>query len=376
MELMELMELKNRKIKPRIVTSLLLMALLGNTSYAEVQKQKLPPFSLMGINGEIYEQSDFVDTKLLALVFLSNHCKVSQLFQGHLIELTKKFANEVVILAISPNYEQAILPDNLAYSDLGDSFEDMRKRAVRMKYNFPYLHDGEKQNLTKAIGVRITPTVYLYNKKRELFYVGRIGNVDTPNKMETSELYLAIMEGLQKEEVPFKRTKVFGSSIKTKDHLLLAEQVRKRDAGESVKVSQADARKLKFFLTHNTNKPKLFYVWQSDDKHSRDNLMKLSFLYKIFRKRGLRLITVCIAKTDEKNIILELLEKTQLSSTNFIAYGHHVSPLSRIIPTDLEKVTPYYRLLGSDGKMLIGKQGEISKDILRVEILHALNEEP
>jgi len=366
--------MKKRRIKTQAMTGMLLMALLGPTSYSAEQKQKLPSFSLMGINGQVHTQSDFSNQKLLALVFLSNHCKVSQLFQGHLIELSKRFEKEAIILAVSPNYEQAILPDELAYSDLGDSFEDMRKRAVRMKYNFPYLHDGEKQRLTQAIRVKITPTVYLYNENRELFYVGRIGNVDSPDKMDTSELYHAIMRGLREKEPQFKRTKVFGTSIKTKDHVLLAEQVRQRYADESIKLSQADDRKLEFYLRHNTNKPKLFYVWQTNDKNNRDNLMKLSFLYKIFRKRGLKVITVCIAKENEKNAILELLQNSQLSSTNFITFGHDVAPLSGIIPAELEKVTPYYRLLGSDGKLLIGNQGEISKDILRFEILRALND--
>jgi len=361
-------------IKSQVMTIMLLMGLLGNPCYSEIENQKLPSFRLTGVNGRVYTQSDFKDKKLLALVFLSNHCKVSQLFQGHLIELSQKFANDMILLAVSPNYADAILPDELAYSDLGDSFDDMRKRAVRMRYNFPYLHDGDKQHLTQAIGVKITPTVYLYNEKRELFYAGRIGNVDSPDKMETSELYDAIMQGLREKGVPFKRTKVFGTSIKTKQNVLLAEQVRQRYADESIKLTQADDRKLEFYLKHNTKKPKLFYVWQTNDKNTRDNLMKLSFLYKIFRKRGLRLITVCIAKKGERSAIIELLQNSQLSSTNFLAYGHHVSPLSIIIPSGIEKLTPYYRLLGSDGKLLIGNQGAISKDTLRFEILRSLND--
>jgi thiol-disulfide isomerase/thioredoxin len=368
------MKMKKERIKSQVMTFMLLMALLGNPCYSEVQNKKLPSFSLTGVNGKVYTDSDFKDKKLLALVFLSNHCKVSQLFQGHLIELSQKFANNTIILAVSPNYEDAILPDELAYSDFGDSFDDMRKRSVRMKYNFPYLHDGDKQRLTQAIGVKITPTVYLYNEKRELCYAGRIGNVDSPDKMESSDLYEAIERGLREKDMPFKRTKVFGTSIKTKEHLLLAEQVRERYANESIKLSQADDRKLEFYLRHKTKKPKLFYVWQTNDKNTRDNLMKLSFLYKIFRKRGLRLITVCIAKKDERNVIVELLQNSQLSSTNFLAYGHQVAPLSIIAPPELEKVTPYYRLLGSDGKMLMGNQGEISTDTLRFEILRALDD--
>jgi hypothetical protein len=349
-----------------------LVVLFGNKIYSEAQE--LPPFSLKGINGKVYDHSDFDEDKLLALVFLSNHCKISQLFQNHLIELKNKFEKEAVILAVSPNYEQAILPDELAYSDYGDSFQEMKKRAVRKKYNFPYLYDGDKQLLTKTIKVKITPTVYLYNEKRKLIYVGRIGNIDYPEEMEKSDLNNAILQSLQNRSIPLKRTKVFGTSIKTKDHLYLAEQVRQRYSDESIKLTKADDRKLNFYLNHNTYKPKLFYVWQTNDKNARENLIKLSFLFKIFRKRGFRLVTVCIAKENEdESIIKELLEKSQLSATNFVTYGHHIASLAKIIPSQIDKLTPYYRLLGGTGNMLIGNHGEISKDDLRIHILHALD---
>jgi hypothetical protein len=348
------------------------MVLLGNKSYSEVQE--LPPFSLKGINGKVYGHSDLDEDKLLALVFLSNHCKISQLFQNHLIELTKKFEKEAVILAVSPNYENAILPDELAHSDYGDSFREMKKRAERKKYNFPYLYDGEEQLLTRAIGVKITPTVYLYNEKRKLIYAGRIGNIDYPEEMNKSDLHNAILQSLQNQAIPLKRTKVFGTSIKTKDHLYIAERVRQRYSGETIKLTKADDRKLNFYLNHNSGKPKLFYVWQTNDKNVRENLIKLSFLFKIFRKRGFRLVTVCIAKENEnESIIKGLLEKAQLSSTNFLTYGHHIAPLAKIIPSQIDKLTPYYRLIGVSGNKLTGNHGEVPKDELRFHILRALD---
>ena len=81
---------------------------------------------------------------------------------------------------------KAILPDELAYSDLGDSLEDMRKEQKRMNYKFPYLYDGNRQYLTQALGVNYAVS-FLYNEKK-LIYAGRIGNTDTPDQMETSEL--------------------------------------------------------------------------------------------------------------------------------------------------------------------------------------------
>lgn len=336
----------------------------------------LPEFSLRAVDGKIYTKEDFNDKDLLAVVFLSNHCRVSQIFQKTLIKLTNLFRNKKIsIIAISPNYEAAILPDELAYSDLGDSFSEMQKRAERMKYNFTYLFDGEKQIFTRKIGVKITPTVYIFNKNRRLVYIGRIGNHETPEKTEKTDLYRVLTANLANPEAKFNRTKVFGTSIKFDDDQPLAEQVRMRYANETVKIVSSDNRKLKFYINHLTGNPKLFYVWKITDKETRENLIIISGLYKIFRKRGLKLITVCVTEENNKERALDLLKQSQLSSTNFLVSPTDISPLTTIMPNDIKRITPFYRLLSSDGKMQESGFGKILKDNLRVQLLHSLNEE-
>ena len=360
----------------KIFQIFVLQAILVVNCQSAEPSEYLPKFSLRGVDEKLYTNEDFAEMDLLAVVFLSNHCRVSQIFQNQLIKLSEILKNEKVgIVAVSPNYEQAILPDELAYSDLGDSFIEMQKRADRMKYNFPYLYDGEKQEFTRKIGVKITPTVYLYNKTRKLVYVGRIGNHETSRDLDSSDLYKSIKSNQTRGTEKFNRTKVFGTSVRFIDDLVLAEQVRRRYADETVKIGYADQRKVKFYLTHLTGKPKLFYVWKASDKQTRDNLITISTLYKIFRKRGLKVITVCIAENENNEDANELLKQAQLSSTNFIIPGNQVSQLTTIMPKDMKSLTPFYRLLGSDGKMRGGGKGNIAKDILRLDILDSLNGE-
>jgi hypothetical protein len=362
------------------VKRIFVLLVLVSTPLANCQSlepfDQMPEFSLRGVDGKIYTKEFFKDKDLLAVVFLSNHCRVSQIFQKTLIKLTNTFQEKKIgIMAISPNYEEAILPDELAYSDLGDSFVEMQKRAFRMKYNFIYLFDGDKQVFTQKVGVKITPTVYIFNKKRQLIYIGRIGNHETPEKIETSDLYKTLMSNLNNDEGKFKRTKVFGTSIKYIDDLVLAEQVRMRYANETIKIVSTDDRKLKFYINHLTGKPKLFYVWKVTDKEPRENLITISGLYKIFRKRGLKVITVCVAEENTKEKALDLLKQAQLSSTNFVVSGKNISPLTTIMPNDIKRITPFYRLLSSDGKMQESGNGKIVKDNLRVQVLNSLNEE-
>lgn len=363
-----------------LLNKLLLVQLLTVAFQLKVEAGKsekpvyLPKFSLQGTDGRFYSNKDFEEKDLLAVIFLSNHCKISQIFQNQLIKIEELMREKKVgIVAVSPNYDKAILPDEEAYSDLGDSFIEMKKRVLRKNYTFPYLFDGEKQTLTRKMGVKITPSVFLYNKNREMVYAGRIGNHDLPESPEASDLYKSILSHLDEGGNKFKRTKVFGTAIKFSDDLLLAEQVRKRYSDETVRITAADERKLKFYLHHKTGKPKLFYVWKETDRDLRQNLITISTLYKIFRKRGLKLITVCISERKNTDSAIEALKQAQLSSTNFIVSGSQVSPLTTIIPSDISSITPFYRLIGGDGKMLQGEKGRIEKDDLRVQILSALN---
>ena len=342
---------------------------------SDEKDRSLPDFKLPGVDGQYYTQKDFENYRLTAVVFLSNHCRVSQLFQTQIIEINKRVNNEeIAIFAVSPNYAPAILPDELAYSDLGDSYEEMKKRSVRLNYNFPYLYDGEKQALTKLVGATITPSVYIYNKQKKLIYAGRIGNHETVENINTSDLYNILKEREPYSSVSIMRKKVFGTSIKTKEDNFLAEQVRKRYANEKIRLVRADSRKLKFYANHLTRKPKLFYVWQVNDENARENLIKLSSLYKIFRKRGLKLITVAIGEEKQREMIVEILNQAQLSTTNFISRGHEIAPLLVLLPNTIEKTTPFYRLISSDGKPLVGGHGDVKYDELRMEILRALND--
>src|SRR5437763_1675282 len=47
----------------------------------------LPEFALPGIDGKVHKSSEFAGSKTLAIVFESNHCPVSQLYEGRIEKL-------------------------------------------------------------------------------------------------------------------------------------------------------------------------------------------------------------------------------------------------------------------------------------------------
>src|SRR5260370_41005491 len=72
-----------------------------------------------------------------------------------------------------PNDPLAVRLDELGYTDLSDSLEEMKIRAKDHHFTFPYLYDGQTQGTAKAYGVVATPHVFIFDGERKLRYVGR-----------------------------------------------------------------------------------------------------------------------------------------------------------------------------------------------------------
>src|SRR4249920_1076852 len=91
---------------------------------------KAPDFNLPCIDGKNYTLESFKDAKILVIAFICNHCPTSQAYEERLIKLTSEYAVKgVKVVAINPNNPGSLRYDELGWSDVGDSFEDMKVRA-------------------------------------------------------------------------------------------------------------------------------------------------------------------------------------------------------------------------------------------------------
>ncbi len=112
-----------------------------------------PDFSLKGVDGKWYTLKSFAGAKILAIIFTCNHCPTAQAYEDRMKSLTADYkAKGVTLVAVSPNYPKAVALDEMGYTDLGDSFEEMKLRAKQKEYNFPYLYDGDTEKMSKAYG--------------------------------------------------------------------------------------------------------------------------------------------------------------------------------------------------------------------------------
>ncbi len=88
-----------------------------------------PDFQLPGVDGKTYGLKDFAAAKVLVVIFTCNHCPTAQAYEGRLARLHADYRDKgVAVVAISPNDPAAVRLDELGYTDLGDSFDDMKIR--------------------------------------------------------------------------------------------------------------------------------------------------------------------------------------------------------------------------------------------------------
>src|ERR1700712_2901856 len=170
-----------------ISLTLLLATFLTSASFVVDERKTLeigasaPDFKLQGVDGKIYTLGSFKEAKVLAVVFICNHCPTSQAYEKRLIKLTSDYASKgVSVVAINPNNPAALRLDELGYSDVGDSFDEMKVRAKDAHFNFPYLYDGETEIASGKYGPVSTPHIFIFDKDRKLRYQGRIDDVEKP----------------------------------------------------------------------------------------------------------------------------------------------------------------------------------------------------
>src|SRR6516225_5167760 len=105
-----------------------------------------PDFHLPGVDGKTYSLQDFADAKVLVVIFTCNHCPTAQAYEERVARLHAETKDKgVALVAISPNDPAALRLDELGYTDVGDSFADMKHRARDHKFAYPYLYDGDTQ---------------------------------------------------------------------------------------------------------------------------------------------------------------------------------------------------------------------------------------
>jgi len=158
-------------------------------------------FELPGVDGATHGLSDH-EGQPVAVVFSCCHCPYVVAWEDRLNEAARDFAGRAGFLAVN---------SNAGY--LGDSQEDMRRRAEEKGFVFPFLYD-ETQEVARAYGAARTPEVFVFDADHRLVYHGAPDSDHTDPEAAEPYLRPALEAAVAGTQPPVQETPPVGCTVK------------------------------------------------------------------------------------------------------------------------------------------------------------------
>lgn len=321
--------------------------------------QAAPPFKLPGVDDKTYSLDDFAEAKVLVVVFTCNHCPTAQAYEDRIIELHRDFEKRgVALVAISPNDPLAVRLDELGYTDVSDSLAEMKIRAKRRDFKFPYLYDGETQQASRAYGVLATPHVFVFDADRKLRYNGRVDNSDV-GEVTSPDARNAIEALLAGKPVPVETTRVFGCSTKWSDKRQSAVDSLKKWDAEKVSLETIDTAGVKKLAANDSGKLRLVNLWATWCGPCVTELPEFVTVHRMYRKRDFELVTISLDVIDDKDKAAETLREHHVSAKNYLFDSTDRDKLAEALDPKWPGPLPYTLLIAPGGKIIYRHSGAI-----------------
>jgi thiol-disulfide isomerase/thioredoxin len=331
-----------------------------------------PELALPGVDGHVHKLSDYSSSKVLAVVFLCNHCTSSQLYEERIERLATDYRNKgVTVLAIEAEPRDSASAADLAYSDVGDSLEDMKVRAAYRHFSFPYLSDGETQKVARLFGASVTPQIFIFDQARKLQYEGRIDDSITGSLVKTTDARSAIEALLLNKVVATPVTVAVGSPLRWATPSLAAEALveRTKQEAEPVRIALVGADGLTKLRTNGTGKLLLVNFFATWCGPCVSEFPDLIATYRMYRGRNFGLTTVSSNEPEEQADVLKFLQKMHASSTNLLFGTTDTYGLQAAFDPNMGAAVPFTVLMAPNGDILFQQQGDLDMMALRRAIL-------
>jgi thiol-disulfide isomerase/thioredoxin len=266
----------------------------------------------------------------------------------------------VALVAISPNDPNAVRLDELGYTDVSDSLDDMKIRFKDKQWNFPYLYDGENQKVSKAYGPVSTPHVFIFDEQRKLRYAGRVDNNERdPKKVTSRDTRNAIEALLKGEPVPVETTRTFGCSIKWASKRGSVAQSLEQWAKEPVRVAPVGLDGIKALLKNDTEKLRVINVWATFCGPCVAEFPELVTINRMYRNRDFEMVSLNVDGIANQGKVLAFLQDKQASFTNTIYQDDDIYALIAAVDKDWPGAIPYTLIIKPGGEVLYRHLGLI-----------------
>jgi thiol-disulfide isomerase/thioredoxin len=251
--------------------------------------------------------------------------------------------------------------NELGYTDLGDSFSDMKARASYRNFNFPYLYDGATQSVALQYGPTATPHAFIFDQQRILRYEGRIDSnrrEELATKHEVRDALDALLAG---KPVAVTDTPAVGCSTKWAYKTASVDTENARFNERPVTLDLVSADQLKTLRANaGTGKLLLVNVWATWCGPCVEEFPELQTMLRMYDKRQLDIVTLSINDPDEKNLVLGFLQKQHAFNKNLLFNGNDAADAVKAFGTGWAGGAPYTVLIGTKGEVLYRTQGEMN----------------
>jgi peroxiredoxin len=325
-----------------------------------------PDFTLPGVDGQVHKLSDYASSPVLVVVFTCNHCPIAQMYERRIQQLATDYKNKgVAVVAIQPNDPQAIRVDELDSSDVSDSLPEMKIRVEYKHLTYPYLYDGDTQQVTRAYGPQATPHVFIFDQQRHLRYEGRMDNSYRMELVRSQDARNAIDALLAHKEVAVKHTGVFGCSTKWKEKSAARVAALEKINEQPVSVDMISKDGLSKLSKNPSHQMMLVDFWATWCGSCIVEFADLQNTLRMYGARDYSLVTVSANMPDEKAGVLRFLQKQHATSKNYLFDSQDTSSLQTAFDPKWDSAVPYTILLSADGKVLYKQLG--SADLLELK---------
>src|SRR5690606_6609011 len=222
------------------------------------------------------------------------------------------------LVAISPNSPIGLLPEECGYTDLGDTYEEMKIRAKDHEFNFPYLYDGDTHAASIQYGPVATPHAFVFDAGRKLRYVGRIDQSEKPGTGRAEDLRHALDDLLAGREVATPETKTFGCSTKWAWKNQYAIEVNEKWAAAPVSLEAIDPAGVRALLQNDSDKLRLINLWATWCGPCVIEFPDLVEVHRMFMGRDFEFVSLSADNPDQQEKALKFLNEKNAALKNYI----------------------------------------------------------
>jgi peroxiredoxin len=334
-----------------------------------------PDFALPGVDGKTHKLSEYAGAKILAIVFESNHCPVSMLYEVRIKKIYEDYRSQgVAVVAINPNNPSAVRLNEQGYTDVTDSLPAMKIRNAYRHREWPYLYDGETQSTAAKFGAVATPHIFIFDQDRKLQYQGHIDDNVNESRVKSADARIAIDALLTGKPVPVQETRAVGCTTKWLDKATGVEEEWAKIKAEPVTLAMAGADELKKLRANGTDKIILVNFWSTGCTTCLAQFSDLETTYRMYRSRSARyasldFVSVSTNAPADRPAVLAFLQKQYAGNPNLQFATTDGQSLQTAFGAKWNLASSFTVVITPDGNVVYQKEGKLDIFELRRAIL-------